>query len=391
MSGANFKIKNFQSIIDASIRVEGFTILVGESSQGKSACLRAINAACNNKFKQGFLRYGADMIEIGISYDDNPNMLVVRKTKTGSPEYELGELVFQKLNRTVPPEVETFNNFGSIDAYEQKYPLNFFTQFSKPLLLEFSQKRILEILSSSKAFDDMNEAVSKLNKKKDQNTGAFKQLSQMVSENKAQLSKYAAVEAQMHDDIENLNTCIEQLRECENQIESCDKLLEHINSYNSEKARSEMIESFISDCDAFESCRDDIANLTLLEHLITEQGEIEKCKKIVSGEIESCETYIAKENELNELRVDSIIELENLIAESRAEQKKIREIQSVYSELERCMDLKKQVSDIDSDIRKLDYIAELMDSYRQDYKTVKSIQSMIENKICPVCGNKITV
>ena len=391
MSGANFKIKNFQSIVDANIRVEGFTILIGESSQGKSACLRAINAACNNKFKQGFLRYGADMIEIGISYDGNPNTLVVRKTKTGSPEYELGNLVFQKLNRTVPPEIDEFNNFGSIDAYEQKYPLNFFTQFSKPLLLEFSQKRILEILSSSKAFDDMNEAVSKLNKKKDQNTGAFKQLSQMVSENKAQLSKYAAVEEQMHDSVENLNTCMKQLQECENQAESCDKLLEHINAYEKEKTRSEMIESFISDCDKFEQYREDISQLTLLEHLVTEQGEIKKRIKTVSDEIGLCETYIAKENELNKLRVDSIIELENLMNESKAEQKKIREIQSVYSELEKCMDMKKQVSDIDSDIRKLDYVLELMDSYRQDYKTAKSIQSMIENKICPVCGNKITV
>ena len=111
---AHLNIKNFQSIQQASIIVDGFTILVGESSQGKSACLRAINAACNNKFKQGFLRYGADTMEIGVSYDDNPNVLVVRKTKKESPSYELGDLVFQKLNRTLPQEIEDFNNYGSI-------------------------------------------------------------------------------------------------------------------------------------------------------------------------------------------------------------------------------------------------------------------------------------
>ena len=391
MSGASFNIKNFQSIIDANIRVEGFTILVGESSQGKSACLRAINAACNNKFKQGFLRYGADTIEIGISYDDSPDTLAVRKTKAGSPEYELGELVFQKLNRTVPTEVETFNNFGSIDSYEQKYPLNFFTQFSKPLLLEFSQKRILEILSSSKAFDDMNEAVSKLNKKKEQNNGAFKQLSQMVSDNKAQLSKYVESEALIHDDIENLNVYIEKLQEREKQLESCDMLADHIDIHNKQKTRSRMIESFLEVYDKLKLADKEETRLDELEKMFSEYSACEKHSETVSEQVSLSASYIAKASELRTLRIDSLNELESLMSESKEAQRHIKECFNVCKELEKCVDMNKKLLSIDSECRKLDYIAELMDTYRRTHKNCKEIQSMIDNHICPVCGNKITV
>ena len=128
---ANIKIKNFQSIQSADIVVDGFTILVGESSQGKSACLRAVNAACNNKFRQNYLRYGAEEMSVTIGYDNEGDF---QATKVGdkSPTYRYNEQRYEKLNRTVPEEIQTFNNFGVIDYYEQKYPLNFFSQFSKP-------------------------------------------------------------------------------------------------------------------------------------------------------------------------------------------------------------------------------------------------------------------
>lgn len=389
MSGANFKIKNFQSIVDASIRVEGFTILVGESSQGKSACLRAINAACNNKFKQGFLRYGADTIEIGISYDDNANMLVVRKIKTASPEYELGDLVFQKLNRTVPPEIDEFNNFGSIDSYEQKYPLNFFSQFSKPLLLEFSQKRILEILSSSKAFDDMNDAVSKLNKKKEQNNGAFKQLSQMIGDNKSQLSKYVEAESLIHDDIERLKALQDELSECDKLLESIDQLSECIILQEKGEKRLELLESFIRSYEALEHENEELSKLENLDSLLTEQSKADKHIESLSTAIKLCEEYIVKQEELNALRIDSLEELSRLIDESKSTQKKLQECHSICKELEKCVDMKKEIVDIDSQVQRLDYLAELMDTYRRVHKNCKEIQSMIDNHICPVCGNKI--
>ena len=49
---ANIKVRNFQSISDADITVDGFTILVGESSQGKSACMHVEFEGLKAHFRQ---------------------------------------------------------------------------------------------------------------------------------------------------------------------------------------------------------------------------------------------------------------------------------------------------------------------------------------------------
>ena len=238
-------IDNFQSISHADIEVDGFTILVGESSQGKSACLRAVNAACNNKFRQNYLKYGTDTIQVQIGYDDEGSFKATKQGKS-SPTYELNGTPYEKLNRTVPPEIDDFNNFGVIDYYEQKYPLNFFSQFSKPLLLEFSQKRILEILSSSKAYDDMTKANSSLNKHKEQNTGAFKQVNTMLDSNKAKLSELKEQDDKLKDNINTLNGLMGEESGKQAVLSHTDELSELIQENHTSELRLSVCERFTS-------------------------------------------------------------------------------------------------------------------------------------------------
>ena len=385
----NIKVKNFQSISDADITVDGFTILVGESSQGKSACLRAVNAACNNKFKQGFLKYGTDSMTIGITYSDEPYSLVVRKTKKESPEYELGELVFQKLNRTVPPEVEAFNNFGSIDSYEQKYPLNFFTQFSKPLLLEFSQKRILEILSSSKAFDDMNDANSKLNKKKEQNSGAFKQVSSMINENKKQLSEYSEQEQAIREDIKSLTDRFDTLKSVEAEISTADELYMQAGTHAHVEERAERLKTVLALCQDISDLNGKADSLVRLQDSIAEQDNAEKATKAAQERLSLSERYISLSEQRKAVRDDLLGELENHIRESRDAHTRIKELSSVLTLAEKAVEVRKSLNATDANLNSLTRLSELMDTYRTVHKTVRDKQSMIDNHICPVCGNKI--
>ena len=385
----NIKVKNFQSISDADITVDGFTILVGESSQGKSACLRAVNAACNNKFKQGFLKYGTDSMTIGITYSDEPYSLVVRKTKKESPEYELGELVFQKLNRTVPPEIEAFNNFGSIDSYEQKYPLNFFTQFSKPLLLEFSQKRILEILSSSKAFDDMNEANSKLNKKKEQNNGAFKQVSSMINDNKKQLSEYNEQEQAIREDIKTLTDRFDALKKVEAEISTADELYMQTGTHAHVEERAERLKTVLALCHDISDLNGKADSLVRLQDSIAEQDRAEKATKAAQERLSLSERYISLSEQRKAVRDDLLGELENHIRESRDAHTRIKGLSSVLTLAEKAVEVRKSLNATDTNLNSLTRLSELMDTYRTVHKTVREKQAMVDNHICPVCGNKI--
>lgn len=385
----NIKVRNFQSISDADITVDGFTILVGESSQGKSACLRAVNAACYNKFKQGFLKYGTDTLRIDIRHSDDERVLTVTKTKKDSPEYKLGDTVYQKLNRTVPPEVEDFNGFGSIDSYEQKYPLNFFTQFSKPLLLEFSQKRILEILSSSKAFDDMNDANSKLNKKKEQNSGAFKQVSAMITDNKQQLSDYTERESRIHDGIGSMSGLAELLRTCENSLVTAESLNAELSSHLNAEQRSESLKKILALCSDITDLNNRVERLETLGGHTADSERAEKAAKTAQERLSLCERYISLSDERNALRDDLLRELEKHISDSRDAHTRIKELTAVLTTAERAVEVGKSLGAADASLNTLSRLSELMDTYRSVHKTVHDKQAMVDNHICPVCGNKI--
>ena len=385
---ANFKIKNFQSIKDADISVDGFTILVGESSQGKSACLRAINAACNNKFKQNFLRYGADTIQVDIDYNEG-SKLQVTKTKKESPTYKLNDLVFQKLNRTVPDEVNDFNNFGVIDYFEQKYPLNYFSQFAKPLLLEFSQKRILEILSSSKAYDDMNTASTNLNKHKEQNNGAFKQLSSMLSDNKNQLS----VLKKQRDTIEG---GIMQMRECQQSLTDIDKIQANINelttlydTYNKSNTRLSVLLKLQETYDQYNDIHTILDKACELDRLISESDSVNDSLNVLNEDLSKCDKCLSIKKDIDNLNFESVTMLDKLITEHKQFKDKYKVIEHTFTKLSAIMDFKKNIETCDNQLNKLNTLSDLMGIAKSQQEELKKKEYMVNNRICPICGHKI--
>ena len=109
-----FIIKDFLAIKEVNIKVKGLTILAGDSNAGKSSILKAIKAACHNRFKLGQVRHEADFILVKLKWSETDPILSVVRRPTGSPTMILGNQTYSKLTRTVPPEVEEYNNLGQI-------------------------------------------------------------------------------------------------------------------------------------------------------------------------------------------------------------------------------------------------------------------------------------
>lgn len=386
---ANINIRNFQSIKEADINVEGLTILVGESSQGKSACLRAINAACNNKFKQNFLRYGADTIKVAISYDENPNQLIVSKTKKESPTYELGDLVFQKLNRTIPDEVNEFNNYGIIDYFEQKYPLNYFSQFSKPLLLEFSQKRILEILSSSKAYDDMNVASTNLNKHKEQNNGAFKQLSSMLSDNKNQLSELKKQKDSIEAGVMKMRECQSGIEKAEGEIEKLDTLASLYGEYLVSEKRLEKLNDIEKICAEYEEKVHLIGGIEELCGLIDEYTSQKDRLLTLENRQNKIEICLNIQREIDDLKAGKVGELADALALYVSERERLKALTTRFDKLTLAMTIKSAIRDLENKQAKLNSLSELMSITKSVQEELRKKQYMVDNRICPICGKPL--
>ena len=382
---ANLKIKNFQSIKDAEIDVEGLTILVGESSQGKSACLRAVNAACNNKFKQNFLRYGTDTISVAIDYGEG-STLEITKTKKESPTYKLGDLVFQKLNRTIPDEVNDFNNFGIIDYFETKYPLNYFSQFAKPLLLEFSQKRILEILSSSKAYDDMNVASTNLNKHKEQNNGAFKQLSSMLSDNKNQLSELKKQKESIEGGIMKMRECQSGIEKSEGDIEKLDSLINLYNQHLAAESRLDKLNDIDKLCAEYDEKVHLLGGVEDLNRLLEEYDKQKNRITCLENKMQKIDVCLTIKQKIDSLKVDKYVELENNLNANIEGKKKLASLGKRFELAEKAVEFKNQIRELDNKANKLNNLTDLMSIAKATQEELKKKEYMVQNRICPICG-----
>lgn len=182
-------VKSFLAATDVKMRIEGLTILRGESSHGKSSTFKALVAAMTNRFSPRQVSWGADHAYVAIRFGgkDSPVLKVLRR-REGSPDMELAGRKFTKLGRDVPKEVQEFCNMGVLEVGQDRYYLNWFPQFQKPLLLDFSQKRVAEILSSSTSMTDYNLVWKYFLRRRDELNGAFERLSVMEAASKEKLS-----------------------------------------------------------------------------------------------------------------------------------------------------------------------------------------------------------
>ena len=379
-------IDNFQSISHADIDVDGFTILVGESSQGKSACLRAVNAACNNKFRQNYLKYGTEELSVSIAYDDTSSFTTTKCGK-GSPSYELNGTPYEKLNRTVPQEIVDYNNFGVIDYYEQKYPLNFFSQFSKPLLLEFSQKRILEILSSSKAYDDMTKANSSLNKHKEQNTGAFKQVNTMLDSNKAKLSELREQDDKLMDNINTLNGLMGEESGKQAVLSHADELSELIQENDTSELRLSVCERFTSLVERGYDLSDKMNMIGTLQSVIdsdttTRVGELEH-------KLGLCEHVKELNAQIQDKHLSKLKELQDTIESYTTAQNSLVSKEKVLGDTFTILERKRSLESLKMRYDKLGVLNDTISGYSETRNSIAQKSRIVTERICPVCGNRV--
>ncbi len=94
---------NFQSIKDATIVVDGLTVVTGKNNRGKSASQRAVRGVFQNTPGTSFVRQGEDKCSVEIRFADG-NTVVWEKGPKVKPTYTVnGKVIYP--GREVPDEV----------------------------------------------------------------------------------------------------------------------------------------------------------------------------------------------------------------------------------------------------------------------------------------------
>lgn len=101
------RVRNFQSVADASIVIDGLTVVTGTNNAGKSAFFRAIRGAFTNARGSDFVRYGEKHCVVDLEFGDG-RKLTWKKGGDGTNDYIIDGKKFPKVGQGVPPEVREF-------------------------------------------------------------------------------------------------------------------------------------------------------------------------------------------------------------------------------------------------------------------------------------------
>lgn len=157
----NVHIQNFQSHADTSIDVEGFTVVLGASNNGKSALVRAMAAALFNKAGDLFVRTGqpddATVTLDGLATNALPVTLSWSKGKKPAVFVLNGE-TFAKVGKSTPALLQDLG-FRMVSLKDQDLRVQVAGQHDRIFLLHESGYTLVDALAEASRLDVFSNAV----------------------------------------------------------------------------------------------------------------------------------------------------------------------------------------------------------------------------------------
>jgi hypothetical protein len=150
------RIKNFQSIEDVDIEINGFTCITGKTNIGKSAIMRAISKAILNDPVIGLVRKGTPHSTVDI--ESKEWGLVWEKGEKGINRYKIGDRILDKTGQTQIEETKEFG-FSSIRLGGDDIQPWFAPQMEPIFLLNKSGPQITDFVSEVSGLNVLQDAI----------------------------------------------------------------------------------------------------------------------------------------------------------------------------------------------------------------------------------------
>lgn len=149
----DIEIENFQSLKDVNLSlVQGINIITGRTNQGKSAIIRAIDAAIFNNGSDEQIKTGESSFKIRLN-NQKHNLVFQRNNNVQNEKttyiFDNGEPQ-KKVGKTQLPEVIKNFNITEVNLKNNtKIKLNFWNQNDKPFLMDKSSQQLYEFFTIS--------------------------------------------------------------------------------------------------------------------------------------------------------------------------------------------------------------------------------------------------
>lgn len=193
-------ISNFQSLRDIHVDLQGFTVIVGPSSSGKSALVRAIRTLVSNRRGTDWITTGEKTATI-TAETPSGTVTLTRSRTSASPEnhYTLvpcnGEpQVYNKLGGETPDDVSAFLKIPH--GSTSNPPINFAGQFDRPYLLADSAAEVARTLGALTNVSVLFDAARESNRTSLQSNQTLKLRSTDLAAVKSRIPEFQKVKEQ---------------------------------------------------------------------------------------------------------------------------------------------------------------------------------------------------
>lgn len=199
------RVKNFQSIEDASLEVDGLTVVTGPNNSGKTAMIRAVYGAFTNARGNKYVRHGKASCEVRLDFSDGRTLVWEKGAKVN--RYQLDGKDLNKVGQGAPPETSSLGVLPVEAAGREIWP-QFAHQFvGQVFLIDEPGSVLAEAVSDVNRVGVLNEALR--NAQSDRRTASsdLKLRQEDAAKHEAVVAKYDGL-----DDALSLAREVETLR-----------------------------------------------------------------------------------------------------------------------------------------------------------------------------------
>ena len=337
-------VKDFQSHKKTVIELgAGVNVIVGNSDSGKSAILRAIQWAIENKCDDSsFQRRGGGDTSVTLEFDD----FTVERAREGKDNiYRLTvgeeEQVFKAFKTAIPEDIAHLLNMSEI---------NIQNQLEAPFLLSQTSGEVAKILNRTVDLSVIHESISEIKRLSSQNKQSTDVVNQQIAEAQDSLEEFKLLDA-FEEDIEVHEELIEAKETLTGKISSLHKL------YREAQAAQSTLDSF-SEVDDLEKKVDSVLELV---------KEKDKCL----GNIKTLARLVidAECNQKNSFKCNDLIKMADNVTNALTLYKHQTEIQDAIAI-----------------VRRYETAAEQLETRIAEMET-EYIDNMPEE--CPLCGHNM--
>jgi DNA repair ATPase RecN len=176
-----------------SFNFEGFTTIVGRNFIGKSAALRAINAALTNKQGTDFIRWGEKFCEVHIKTKD---IEILWHKEDNNNFYKINnEASYEKIGNQPVPKPVSKAGFGLVTVGKEKINLLYAQQFFPLFLIDRMDSKSADLLISIYGLDKLYKAIDLCAKDQRKNTDLLKLRKVDLVQAEKDLEKYKDFDA----------------------------------------------------------------------------------------------------------------------------------------------------------------------------------------------------